>query len=112
MRAEAEFRSVCFSDEDRARLAQALDHQAVGGGHEISEDRRALSRPNTLDVLQVFHSMRNAMQRTQMLAAGQLSVALLRLLQQPFSVLESHQRVDTAIEPLNMSEVGRHDFHA
>src|SRR5215472_3601864 len=97
MRAEAEFRSVGLANEDRSGFAQPLDHKAIGGGYRVLENRGALSRANALDWLQVFHCMGNAMQRTHVLAARQLSVALLRLLQQLIRVLESHQRVDSVI---------------
>src|SRR5215468_4724679 len=72
MRAQAKFRSVGLANEDRSGIAQALDHKAIGGGYEVLENRRALSRANVLDRLQVFHCMGNAMQRTQVLAARQL----------------------------------------
>jgi hypothetical protein len=51
MRPNPEFRGVGLADDDRACLAQPLNHEAIGGGDKIFQDRRSLCRPDALDRL-------------------------------------------------------------
>ena len=79
MRAQPEFRRVGLADDDRAGLAHALDHDAVGRRHEVFEDRRALGHRHAFDRGEVLHRLGEAMQRADVFAPGNLGVAPTRL---------------------------------
>ena len=79
MRAQPEFRRVGLADDDRAGLAHALDHDAVGRRHEVFENRRALGHRHALDRGEVLHRLGKAVQRADVRSLGKLGVARPRL---------------------------------
>ena len=76
VRAGAPLGRVGLADEDRARLAQALDLQRVGVRHVLAERGRAVRRAHAGGVLQILVRDRQAVQRRQVLAARTPPVGL------------------------------------
>ena len=72
-RAERELR-----DEHRAGLVQPAHDRGVRRRHAIAERLGAVGRRDVLRVEQILHAVRDAVQRTAVLAGGDLGVGLLR----------------------------------
>ena len=69
LRAGAELGRVGLADDDRSRPPQAFDEQAVGVRDVLGEDRRAIRGAHPGRVLEVLDRERQAVQRSQRLAA-------------------------------------------
>ena len=69
-----------FGEDDGAGLAQALHQQIVCGRRAVAlEDRRAMARRHALDIDQVLHADRHAVQRAQNFTACDGFLGLLRV---------------------------------
>ena len=77
--AEAHDRAVGLADQDRAGLLHALGEHAVGVDHESFSARTPpnVARPAGLEVEQVLHRGRHAVQRAELLAAHDRALGLL-----------------------------------
>ena len=110
--AEPELRRVGLADDDGAGALDALDHDGVGGRHEILEDARALRGADALGRGQVLDRLGQAVHPAANFAARQLVVARLGLRNEIAAVLQRDDGVDLGIERVDVIEVGVHHLDA
>ena len=105
LRSRAELRRVRLADDDRAGVTEPLDEQRILGRHEIPVDRRPECRPDPVGGLQILVRDRQAVQRPDLPAVGQVFIGEPRALHR----LIGDQRddgVDAGIDALDLREVG------
>ncbi len=109
--AEPHHRAVRLADQDRAGLLDALGEHAVGVDHEILERAHASerARPAGLEVEQVLHRRRHAVQRAQLLAGHDRALGLLGALARIVVALE-HEGVEARVALLDALDDGVHDL--
>ena len=111
VRAQAEFRRVRAADEDRARAAHALDHDAVGRGDEAAQrDEPTQRRLHAPDRLEVLDRLWEAVQRAAALAARELGVARARLGEKLLALAQRDDRVHVRVDARDVVERRVHDL--
>ena len=108
LRAGAELRRVRLADDDRARLPQALDDQRVFRRNEVLENRRPERRPDAFGRLQILVRDRQAVERTDEAAVGEILVGLPCVIKRLIGN-QGHDRVQSRIDALDLREVSADD---
>ena len=92
-----------FPDHHRTRLVELFDDGRVEVGHEIGHEFRADRRRDAFRIEEVFGGVRDAVQRTAVLAGGDLGLRVPGL---PQSVLfgDGNERVQRGLTLLDRSQ--------